>query len=67
MLTSGRFPTEQSKFFDFIELERKELDKVRWLESEMAGHDVGHDRAVWVWITRHRDAWRRGLRESGLY
>lgn len=61
------FPTGDSKLFSFMELERKEIEALKWRESEIAGHDIGRDRAVWLWVWRYRDAWRRGLRESGLY
>lgn len=67
MTSSGLFCGETSKLFSFIEMEKEEIARIKWVESEREGKDVGDDRAMFVWITRHRDGWRRGLRASGLY
>lgn len=67
MSPSGQFSLSDSKLFNFIELERVEIAKIRWIESEKLGHDCGAERALWVWTWRYRDAWRKGLRASGLY
>lgn len=65
--TSGRFPAENSPYLRFIQAERDEIQRVKWLESERLGGDCGHDYAVWVWSMRHRSAWISGMKERGLY
>ncbi len=46
--------------------EREEILKLKWLESEKAGHDIGFERALLDWIRNHRDAWRTTRRTSRL-
>jgi hypothetical protein len=67
MQETGKFPVENSSYFNFLIAERLEIQKVRWIESERLKADCGQDRAVWVWVCQYRDAWRRGLRASGIY
>lgn len=40
--------------------ERAEILKHKWLESEKAGYDIGFERALTDWITKHRAKWRAG-------
>lgn len=44
--------------------EEAQVNLVRWLESEKAGHDVGKRRAVWVWVTGGRLKWLRQWEET---
>lgn len=55
------FPIEQSSMLKTHLLECEQIDKLKWLESEKAGYDVGIYRARWLWLTRHRAAWVSGL------
>jgi|TARA_R110001592_G_scaffold266831_1_gene532629 hypothetical protein len=41
----------------FIKQENCEIDKLKWIESEKAGRDIGKDKAVFLWIKNHRSNW----------
>ena len=41
----------------FIQQENCEIDKLKWIESEKAGRDIGKDKAVFLWIKNHRSTW----------
>lgn len=64
---TGRFPAEQSRYMAFLRAEQREIDRLKWLESERCGQDVGRDYSVWLWVMRHRSAWISGLKERGEY
>ena len=36
---------------------RKEIDRYKWIESEMAGYDIGMERAAREWVSRYAVAW----------
>jgi hypothetical protein len=38
----------------FLELQTREIEKHKWIESEKAGHDLGVD-AVIDWILKYAD------------
>lgn len=38
-------------------LEIAEIERLKWLESERRGHDIGQYYAEWLWLTRHRAGW----------
>lgn len=66
MQSGYKFPIEESNLFKLHELELKEIERIRWLESEKQGSDIGDFRTNWIWWAYHRDQWRRGLRASGI-
>jgi len=66
MITGQKFPIETSNLFKLHELEKKEIERIKWIESEKAGFDIGDRRADWIWWAFYRDNWRKGLRESGI-
>lgn len=35
----------------------EEINRHKWLQSEMVGHDIGFDKAADDWIKHHADAW----------
>ncbi len=41
---------------------RKEIQRYKWIESEMAGYDIGMERASRDWMARHADAWLKAHR-----
>ncbi len=51
-------------YLGLLDTERLLIEKVKWLESERAGRDVGWDYAVWVWETTERTKWLKRTRES---
>lgn len=57
--------TTWGNYLDMLALEKVEIDRIKWLESERLGFDCGIDRAVWVWETRERAIWLKRLRETG--
>lgn len=60
------FPIESSNLFKLHELEKKEIEKIKWIESEKLGADIGQKRADWIWWAFYRDTWKKNLRESGI-
>ena len=38
--------------------EREEILKHKWIESQKYGYDIGFERALIEWSTKHRSAWR---------
>ena len=51
------FPIEKSDLYQRYQLEKIEIDKLEWLESEKEGSAIGRERAEWIWATRYRSAW----------
>jgi len=43
--------------FAAFSAERDEILKLKWVESEKAGHDIGFERALLDWVRNHRDRW----------
>jgi len=39
-------------------MERAEILKHKWIESEKAGYDIGFEKALTDWVTQHRAPWR---------
>lgn len=68
MVNTGAFPIEQSSLMAFHRAEQMEIDKLKWLLSEKAGHDVGIDYTHWIWgMGGHRERWIKGLKAAGQY
>lgn len=40
-----------------FKLEREEVEKLKWIESEKAGYDIGYYRAWWLWNMLYRSNW----------
>ncbi len=57
------FPIERSTLYQEVLAMRAEIDRHKWLMSEMAGHDVGWQLASWDWCNRFRSAWLKERRE----
>ena len=39
-------------------VERQEVLRHKWIESEKAGYDIGFERALLDWTQKYRSAWR---------
>lgn len=39
--------------------EREEILRLKWIESEKAGRDIGFESALTEWVVRHRAHWRK--------
>jgi hypothetical protein len=58
---------ERSDFYREFLLERDEILRHKWIESEKAGSDIGFERALLDWVIRHRSSWlnqRRQMAEA---
>lgn len=66
MHTGFRFSIEDSNLFQFCRLEREAVAHLRWFESQRVGHDIGEDRAQWLWVTTERSKWLWSLKGSGV-
>lgn len=51
------FPVSKSYCFKVLLLEREEIQRLKWLESEKAGRDIGIDHAFFIWNTKHKALW----------
>ena len=47
-----------------VALERIEILKHKWLESEKAGHDIGIDNAMKSWKQNHAKDWRKSRKKA---
>ena len=50
---------KQTSLYREFQAEREEILRHKWFESEKAGYDIGFERALTDWITRHRAQWRQ--------
>ncbi|MDR3403709.1 MAG: hypothetical protein P4L99_14520 [Chthoniobacter sp.] len=53
---------EASAIYREFLLERNEILRHKWIESEKVGHDIGFEKALLDWVIRHRPAWLRQRR-----
>ena len=50
----------ESKLYQEFLLEKEEILKHKWIESEKQGVDIGLDVALLDWVHRHRQNWKSG-------
>jgi hypothetical protein len=50
-----------SKVYQFYMLEQQEIDKLKWIESEKVGRDIGKNKAVFLWTKYYRKNWIKNL------
>jgi hypothetical protein len=50
---------KNSSLYKEFQLERDEILRHKWFESEKAGYDIGFERALADWVVKHRTKWRR--------
>ena len=58
--------TENTVYREFL-LERDEILRHKWIESEKRGYDIGFERALVEWITRYRSDWRKYKNRINIY
>jgi hypothetical protein len=51
---------KRSELWELFEEERGEILRLKWIESEKAGHDIGMEAALRVWLQQHHDKWAAG-------
>jgi hypothetical protein len=47
-------------------VEQDEILRLKWLESEKAGRDIGLEYARAIWVANHRTLWRKARQASLL-
>ena len=53
----------QSRMYRILLQEQVEIDKLKWIESEKEGRDIGRIRAVFLWTRYHRKKWLEEFNE----
>ena len=53
-----------SRTYQILYLEKVEIDKLKWIESEKEGRDIGKIRAVFLWRKYHRRQWLKEISDS---
>ena len=53
-----------SKLYQFYMLEQQEIDKLKWIESEKEGRDIGKNKAVFLWTKHYRKNWIKNLEST---
>lgn len=48
-----------SKYYQEFLAERDEILKHKWIESEKAGYDIGFEKALIQWVSKHRTNWKK--------
>lgn len=56
---SDKFPISGSLLFVVMTEEHHEIDRLKWIESEKAGKDIGFLKAYYLWSKLHKDKWLR--------
>lgn len=51
---------DPAQYYDRFLAEREEILKHKWIESAKAEEDIGFERALTEWISRHRALWCDG-------
>ena len=55
----GDFDLSDSELFRFLNKEREEIMRLKWIESEKVGYDIGESRARMIWMLFHQKEWRK--------
>lgn len=54
---------KRSKMYLILRQEQVEIDKLKWIESEKEGRDIGRIRAVFLWTRYYRKEWLKEFNE----
>lgn len=67
LISSGsRSLPNWGNYLDMLDLEKEQIQIVKWIHSEKLGRDVGWDYAVWMWETTERKRWLERTRQAGI-
>ena len=50
-------PEADAAVWEFFLNEREEILKLKWIESQKAGQDIGYEKAIQIWMQHHRRSW----------
>ena len=53
---------DDSIYYQMLQAEKEEIDKLKWIESEKRGWDIGRVFAVFLW-SKKRKKWAEGFLE----
>jgi hypothetical protein len=62
---SGHDFVKNSAIYKEFLAEREEILKHKWIESERLGYDIGFEKALVDWVTKHRAQWRKERSRGG--
>jgi hypothetical protein len=51
---------------EILRSQHEEIKKYKWIESEKAGQDIGWERAIREWMSKHFPDWKRFRWERAL-
>ena len=54
----------RSSVFHELKREKNEINKLKWIESEKSGYDIGYEKALFLWAWVHRSPWRSARTKS---
>lgn len=55
---------ERSNLYQkFLQL-KNEIEKHKWIESEKKGNDIGFERALVDWMSKHRTGWYENIKRN---
>ena len=57
--------TGRSTYYKVLKAEQEEINRLKWLESEKAGYDIGWHHAWFLWTTKHKAKWFAAIMVSG--
>jgi len=60
---TGKEILQTSRLYLFIQAERHEVDKLKWIESEKAGRDIGRFQALILW-GKYKSQWKQEWRDQ---
>ena len=56
---------EESSLYRILKAEQEEINRLKWIESEKSGYDIGWHHAWFIWTRKYKSAWFRRIYESG--
>jgi len=55
----------KSLFYRVLWMEHEEVDRLKWIQSQQSGYDIGLEHARFLWARNHQKKWMREVMESG--
>lgn len=51
-------------YYEKFLIEREEILRHKWIESQKAHEDIGFERALTNWVINHREQWRESTKQK---